>query len=213
MNSEMNNSNKKKKSIVIFGGSFNPPHNIHFLIAEQVLKQYKEVEKIIFIPVSDKYHKQGLIENKHRYNMLKKVIEKNSKFVLSDVDMYENKSLLTIKVLEDIQEQFKDKEIWVLIGSDNLKKIHKWYRAEELVSKYKILVMERNEDVMEDIIKENEILERHKENFKKLNKEIKSDLSSTYVRNQIENNKSIKDLVPDEVREYIEENRLYRGNV
>jgi len=200
----------KKKSIVVYGGSFNPPHNIHFLIAEQVLKQYPEVEKVFFIPVNNKYQKEGLIENEHRYNMLKEVIEKNDRFVLSDMDMHGEKSLLTIKVLEELQTQFKDKEIWVLVGSDNLEKIHKWYRADELVSKYKILVMERAGDDIERIVNENELLKNNKENIKKLNNEIKSNLSSTYVRNRIKNNEDIKELVPNEVYEYIKKNNLYR---
>ena len=198
-----------RKSIVIYGGSFNPPHNVHFLIANQVINQYKQVEKVIFIPINNKYPKDGLIENKHRYNMLKKVIEKNNRFELSDLDMYGEKSLLTINVLEEMQKQYNDKEIWILIGSDNLKKIHRWYRAKELLSQYKILVMERSGDIIENIINENELLKRNKENIKKLNQDIKSDLSSTYIRNQIKNNRNIKNLVPNEVYEYIEENKLY----
>lgn len=199
-----------RKSIVIFGGSFNPPHNIHFFIADQVMKQFQQVEKVIFIPVNSKYPKEGLIENKHRYNMLQNVIKKNKKFILSDLDMYGNKSLLTIDVLEKMQKKFEDKEIWVLIGSDNLKKIHNWYRAEDLLSKYKILVMERNGDKIDNIINGNELLKKNKENIKKLNQDIEADVSSTYIRNQIKTNKSIRNLVPEEVYEYIEENKLYR---
>ena len=45
---------EKRKSVVIYGGAFNPPHNFHFVIAEQVLSQYEEVEKVIFTPVCDK---------------------------------------------------------------------------------------------------------------------------------------------------------------
>lgn len=198
-----------RKSIVIYGGSFNPPHNMHFLIANKVMEIYKQVERIIFIPINSKYPKEGLIENKYRYNMLKKVIEKNNKFELSDLDMYGEESILRINVLEEMQKKFKNKEIWVLIGSDNLKRIHEWYRAEELLRNYKILVMERNEDTVENIINKNELLRKNKDNIKKLNLDIKSDLSSTYIRNQIKNNRNIKDLVPNEVYEYIKENKLY----
>lgn len=198
-----------RKSIVIYGGSFNPPHNMHFLIANKVMEIYKQVEKVLFIPINSKYPKEGLIENKHRYNMLKKVIEKNNKFELSDLDMYGEESILRINALEEMQKKFKNKEIWVLIGSDNLKRIHEWYRAEELLRNYKILVMERNEDTVENIINKNELLRKNKDNIKKLNLEIKSDLSSTYIRNQIKNNRNIKDLVPNEVYEYIKENKLY----
>ena len=74
----------EKESIVILGGSFNPPHNSHFSIAQQVLNQFEKVEKIIFIPVNDKYPKNGLLSNEHRRNMLKLVADKNSKFIISE---------------------------------------------------------------------------------------------------------------------------------
>ena len=199
-----------RKSIVIYGGSFNPPHNSHFSIAEQVLNQYEEVEKVIFAPVSDRYPKDSLIENKHRYNMLKIIADKNDRFMVSDIDMHENRSLSTIEVLEEMQKKFPDKEIWALMGSDNLKEIHTWDRAEELVSKYKFLIMEREPDVIENILNENELLKRYQSNFTKINQGIKTNFNSRYIRNQIKNNKSIRYLVPDQVYQYIKENKLYR---
>ena len=198
------------KSIVIFGGSFNPPLNSHFSIAEQVLNQYEEVEKVIFTPVNISYKKEGLIENEHRYNMLKIVADKNTRFMVSNIDMIGNKSLPTIETLQKMQNQHQDREIWALMGSDNLKEIHTWERAEELVSKYKFIIMEREQDIIEDIIKENELLKKYQENFHKLKQDIRSNFNSTYVRNQIKNHKSIRYLVPDEVYEYIEKNQLYR---
>ena len=98
-----------KKSIVIFGGSFNPPLNSHFSIAQQVLNQFEEVEKIVFIPVNKQYPKDGLLDNEHRYNMLKLVANKNRNFIVSDIDMHGDKSLHTIETLEEMQKQFPDK--------------------------------------------------------------------------------------------------------
>ena len=202
---------KQKKAIVIFGGSFNPPLNSHFSIAQEVLNQFEEVEKIVFIPVNKKYSKDGLLENKHRYNMLKLVADKNSSFIVSDLDFYGEKSLTTIETLEEIQKQFPDNEICFLMGSDNLKDFHNWNRPEEIVSKYKILVMERDEDDIDEIIKNDRLLRCYKENFLKVNKEIKSNYSSTYVRSQLRKGKSVRYLLPDEVFEYILANKLYRG--
>ena len=71
--------------------------------------------------------------------------------------------------------------------------------------------MERNQDKIEEIIEKNTLLKLYKMNFKKLNQDIVSNYSSTYIRMKIKDNKSIKYLVPDEVYEYIEENKLYRG--
>lgn len=199
----------EKKSIVIYGGSFNPPLNSHFSIAQQVLNEYEEVDKIIFIPVNKKYSKKGVIENKHRFNMLKLVADKNDSFLVSNVDMYGEKALYTIEALKKKEEKFNDKEIWFLIGSDNLKELHTWKCAEELVSNYKILVMERENDKMEEIIKNNQLLNRYPESFRKLNPEMKSNYNSTYVRKQIKEGKNVRYFMPEEVYKYIEQNKLY----
>lgn len=200
---------KKQDTVVLFGGSFNPPINSHFGIAQQVLNEYEQVEKIIFIPVNKKYEKDGLLENEHRYNMLKLITDKNENFTVSNIDMNGSRSLYTIETLEEIQKQYKEKQIWFLIGSDNLKELHTWKRAEELVSKYKVLVMERNKDNIEEIIVKNELLNCYKENIIKLNEEIRSNYSSTYVRSQIKKQKSVRYLMPEEVYEYIKINNLY----
>lgn len=202
---------KQKNSIVVFGGSFNPPLNSHFSIAEQVINQYEEVEKIVFVPVSKAYTKEELEENKHRYQMLKLVIDKNPSFFLSDIDMNEHHSLCTIETLERIEKQFPNKKIWFLIGSDNLKELYTWKRAEELVSNYKIVVMERNQDKVEEIIKKDKFLNQHKETIYSLNQEIRTNFSSTYIRAQIKKQKSVRYLLPDEVYQYIQENKLYKG--
>ena len=201
---------EQKKAIVVFGGSFNPPLNSHFSIAQEVLNQYEEVEKVVFIPVDKKYPKDGLLENKHRYNMLKVVADKNSSFIISDIDFYGEKSLPTIDTLEEIQRQYPEYDIWFLLGSDNLKDLYRWDKSEEIVSKYKILVMERDDDNVEEIIKGNRLYRCYQENIKMLSQEIKSNYSSTYARAQLKKGKSIRYLLPDEVFEYILANKLYR---
>ena len=200
-----------KKCIVIFGGSFNPPINSHFSIAEQVLNQYRQVEKIVFVPVSKSYAKEGLEDDIHRYNMLKAVIDKNENFLLSDIDMNNETSLTTIEVMKKMQENFPEKELWLLLGSDNLKSIHLWNNAEDILSGYKTIVMERGTDSLENIIKEDPLLYRYKNNIKKINEDIKNNFSSTYIRKQIREAKSIRYLLPEEVHEYIEKNNLYRN--
>ena len=202
----------EKNVIIVYGGSFNPPLYSHFSEAEQVLNQFENAEKVVFVPVNKSYPKDGLEENIHRYNMLKLVIDKNERFLLSDIDVKDSsKSLYTIETLEIIQNEFPEKKIWFLIGSDNLKELHTWKRAEELLSNYTVLVMERKQDIAYEIIKTNEFLLKHKDNIKIVNSELRNNLSSTFVREQLKNGKSVKYLMPDEVFEYIKKNNLYMG--
>lgn len=141
--------------------------------------------------------------------MLKLVADKDSDFIISDLDLHGKRSLYTIEVLKEIQKQFKNKKIWFLIGSDNLKELYTWENAEELISKYKVLVMEREKDRIIDIIQKDELLSCHKENILKLNCKIGIHISSTYVREQLKKKKKIRYLLPYEVYEYIEKNHLY----
>lgn len=201
---------KNSNVIVVFGGSFNPPLNSHFSLAEQILNEYEQIQSIIFVPVNSKYEKEGLLSNEHRYQMLKLVCDKNEDFILSDIEVNSARPLYTIETLEIIQKQYLNHPIWFTIGSDNLRQLHTWKRAKELVCNFKILVLERNQDHMEEIIQQNEFLKQYQNAFIKVKENIRSNLSSTFVRNKLKRRKSIRYLTPDEVYFYIKENRLFQ---
>ena len=74
----------------------------------EYLNEHKNIEKIIFVPVSNKYNKPGLIEDKHRYNMLKKVCNKNSRFDISRIEMDNERQLFTIETLLELQKEYLD---------------------------------------------------------------------------------------------------------
>jgi len=200
---------ESKKVYVIFGGSFNPPLNSHFSLAEQIINEYDNVKKVVFVPVNSLYKKADLIGNEHRYNMLKVVVDKNSKFMISRAEIDNSRPLYTIETLKIVQEEYKGHDIWFTIGTDNLKTLHTWEKAEELVSNFKILILERDQDDMEEIIQNNELLLKHKENFMKVKENVRSSLSSTFIRKKLVEGKSIRYFTPDEVYEYIKENNLF----
>ena len=200
---------ENKKILAIFGGSFNPPLNSHFSLAEQMLTEYKNIEKVIFVPVSTKYNKKGLLSNEHRYNMLKMLCDKNEDFEVSDIELVQEEQLDTLRTMELMQKEYPDYTLCFTMGTDNLKLISKWSLAEELVTSFKFLIIERDEDDMDEIIKNDEFLIAHKDSFMKVKENIRSNISSTFVREKIKRGKSIRYLTPDEVYYYIKENNLY----
>lgn len=105
----------QKKQIVMFGGAFNPPLNSHFSLAEQIVNENEEVEKVVFVPVNSLYEKAELISNKHRYQMLKMVCDKNEKFEVSTIEMDSARPLYTIETLQELQEQYPNYEIAFMI--------------------------------------------------------------------------------------------------
>ena len=199
----------EKKKIIIFGGAFNPPLNSHFSFAEQMLNEFKDAEKVIFVPVNSLYQKKELIENEHRYQMLKLVCDKNDRFEVSKIELEQSRQLFTIETLRILQKQYLNYEIYFTMGSDNLKELETWKKSTELVNEFKFLIIERDKDSVQNIVKSNKFLNRNKEKFIKVNTQIHSNLSSTFVRGEVKNGRSIRYLAPDEVVDYINKNKLY----
>jgi len=199
-----------KKQIVVFGGCFNPPLNSHFSLAEQLLQEYSQIQKIIFVPVNSKYQKIDLVDNEHRYQMLKLVCDKNKEFDVSRIEMDYKRQLYTIETLTKLQKQYEEYEICFTMGSDNLKELETWNQAEKLVKNFKMYVFERNEDDMQNIIHSSQFLQENRQAFIRVKNHIKNNLSSTFARQKVRQGKSIKYIAPDEVVSYIEQNKLYQ---
>ena len=198
-----------KKIIALFCGSFNPPLFSHFSLAEQLLNSDNNIEKIIFIPVSNKYNKDELILDKHRFNMLNLVCKDNSKFEVSDIEFNYPRQPYTFETLQNIQKLYPEYEIRLIIGTDNLIKLDTWYEIEQLLNSFKVFVLARDEDNIEEIINNNILLAKYSDSFIKSNVNLRTNLSSNFVRNEIKKNNSVKYLLPDEVIDYIEKNNLY----
>ena len=198
-----------ENQIVIFGGSFNPPLNSHFSIAQDLLNEYKEINKVIFVPVNSKYEKPGLINNEDRYNMLKLVCDKNKKFDVSRVEIDSERPLYTIETLNYFDKKYPNNEILFLMGSDNLKEFPTWNGADKICEKYKSYVFRRDDDDIKNIIEKDEFLSKNKNSFVAVSNNILNNFSSTYARKIIKEDKSIRYLAPDEVVNYIEKHKLY----
>ena len=89
--------------IGFFGGCFNPPNNLHIEIANNLIKNGK-LDKVVFVPVNDYYKKPGLIEAKHRYNMLKLATQNYENIEVDDIEIKENKVLYAVDAFELMQK-------------------------------------------------------------------------------------------------------------
>ena len=199
----------QRKVIAIFGGSFNPPINSHISLARQILKKCKKIEKIIFVPVSTKYQKQNLIEDKHRYNMLKIICNKETKLEVSDVELTSKVQLYTIQTLDLFKQKYKEYDIYFIMGTDNLKELETWSKAEKLLKDYKIIVLERENDNLNELIEKNEFLKNYKNSLIKIDGIDKIFLSSTMIRDKIKKGENIQKFIDSDVLEYIKKYELY----
>ena len=197
----------QKNIIAIFGGSFNPPTIAHIDLAKQILDNIENIEKIIFVPVSTKYNKQGLALDNDRFNMLEEVCKRLDNIEVSSIELDSPRQLYTIETLDMLQEQNKDKQICFIIGTDNLKKLETWHKADELLEKYKVIVLKRDNDDVGKIIKESIFLTKYKEAIINLENINPINLSSSYIREKLEKGENISDLVPTEILEDVK--KLY----
>jgi len=193
----------EKKIIAVFGGSFNPPTVAHINLAKQILSNIENVEKVVFVPVSTKYNKSGLAQDKDRFNMLNTICKNEQKLEVSSIELDSNRQLYTIETLEKLQEQYPDYDIYFVLGTDNLKEIETWHTSGCLLQNFKVIVLERDNDVMEEIIESNNFLKQYKNSFIKLENIQKIDLSASYIRELIDNKKSITGKVPKEIEETV----------
>lgn len=188
--------------IGIFGGSFNPPHNMHKNIAlELIQKGY--LDTAIYVPTGDKYDKKDLIEFKHRLNMVKLMIDEYDNLLVSDIGNNENYQY-TYQVLDYFRSIYSDDDIYFICGSDNLKYFDTWMKYQYVLEYYKLLVIKRNGDNIDDILNkysnyiENIIISNISEN----------QVSSTNIRDNIDDN-VVNENLDKKVYTYIKRNKIY----
>ena len=193
--------------LCIFSGTFNPIHKAHLKMAKYVLSHYG-FDKIIFIPAYKPPHKAYDTNMcQHRFNMVKLAIKNNPHFEISDIEYKsEGKSYSYLTALKLYEQYDVDEKIHFIIGTDAFEKIESWYETDKFKKIVDFIVFIReNETVNLDFLKE-----------KGYNFEFTQmpfiDISSTELRNRIEQGLPINDLVTKEVEEYIYKNGLYKNS-
>ena len=198
----------------ILGGSFNPIHIGHLLIAEEVYNVHN-LSKVIFIPVNLPPHKDvnGLVEPMHRYQMVKEATKGISHFEVSDAEIRRTGKSFTIDTIQFILNAYGNKcEIYLIIGADSLNELKTWKNIKMISEICRIVTINRpgyNIDALDDL--ENILSKDGVANIKKLMIHIPPvDISATEIRNNLKNGYSTKDWTPLAVNEYIKKHRLYK---
>lgn len=189
----------KKKKVGFFGGCFNPPSKIHINLAKELVEN-KILDKIIFVPVGDYYKKQNLAEAKHRYNMLCLACKKKEYLSVEEIAVQSEKNLYAVDTFKLIYDKYHENvDIYLIMGSDNFKKMINWKAYDEIINKYKYVVIERPE--FKENIKADNII------YYKLEQE--EDFSSTKIRNLLKKDEDTSSYLDKEVFKYIKQNNLY----
>jgi nicotinate-nucleotide adenylyltransferase len=190
------------QKIGLFFGSFNPIHIGHMIIAN-IMAENTDLNKVWFVvsPQNPLKPGKGLLHEFDRYDMVKAAIADHYKLEVSDVEFNLPKPSYTIHTLAYLTEKHPGKDFIIIIGEDNLENFTKWKNHEQILEQFGLYVYPRPHVT-------NSELKRHR-NVKLIEAPL-LDISATYIRQCIKNNKSIRYLVPEPVEQMIRLKHFYQ---
>ncbi len=193
----------------ILGGTFDPPHIGHLVLAEYAASAL-DLDCVLFVPAADPPHKWRVREGiEHRLPMLERAIAGNDRFLISRVDVDRPGPHYTVDMIRILQARQPETEFYFLMGGDSLHNLPDWHHPEELITLCKLAVMSRpGGEVAPDIV--GNILPGLADRVVMIESPMLG-FSSTEVADRLETGKSVRYLVPDAVLTYIKDHRLYQN--
>lgn len=201
---------KHLKKTGIMGGTFNPIHMGHLIIAEKAREQFK-LGEVLFLPSGVPYMKdcREVLPGKIRMEMTGLAIQGNPFFAVSAMEVEREGRTYTYETLEKLREQNPDTEYYFILGADSLWKIETWKNPERIFAACHILAAVREDKSSEDMEKQSVYL---KEKFGAsifLLQTGHVEISSSMIRSLCREGNSIRYLVPEAVYNYIVQKKLY----
>jgi nicotinate-nucleotide adenylyltransferase len=193
---------QKKNGIGLFGGTFDPVHIGHLIIAEW-LSEILEIQKTCFIPT--KIHpflkRNDITDSKIRLKMLQIALNGYHAFEISDFELTKEGVSYTIDTIKHFREKFPDKELYYFLGSDNLASFLEWKDPFEILDICYLAVYQREKhDKPPELINHPKVLNMTSPII---------NISSSHVRKRVQKKMKFKSLVPGGVFDYITEQKLY----
>ena len=200
------------KKIGIMGGTFNPIHNGHLVMAQTAYEQF-DLDQILFMPTKNPYYKKlnqsATLED--RTSMVKLAIEDNEAFSFSELELLRDGNTYTVETLKIMTKENPDVEYYFIMGADSLYHFETWKEPQEILNMAILLVAARDDVSSHAIEGQIEYLENKYENARiKCLLTPNLEISSNNLRKRCREGRSIRYLLPVQVEEYIREHGLYR---
>lgn len=196
--------------IGIFGGTFDPVHIAHLLLAEQCREQCA-LDQVWFVPAGNPPHKEGntISSGKQRQEMLDFAIAGHPAFLVKDLELDREGPSFTVDTLRQLKASQPDDEFFLIVGADSVRDLHTWREPEAILEMATLIGVNRPDISLPDLT---ELAQKFGESgiSKILWVSIPgTDISSTDIRQRIQENKSVRYMTPRAVEIYIHNNKLY----
>ena len=184
------------KRIGIFGGTFDPIHHGHLILAREAIESVR-LDRLIFVPAAASPHKVEwkLSPPEIRLEMLRAAIESEPDFQFDEMELQRPPPSYSIDTVEVLRFRQPTAELFYLIGEDNVARLATWHRFDELSKMVQFVVLNRSGGKAEHPYP---TIKRH------------LDISATNIRNRVATGQSIRYLVPPAVAKIIHDHQLYR---
>ena len=206
---EWASSEKEKKKIGVFGGTFDPVHLGHIMIVEDV-KQSLELPEILIIPAGQPQTKitESVTPARQRLEMLEMAIKGKPGLSISTLEIERKGPTFTVDTLVELKNKYKNYEIYFILGWDSLEQLPTWHEPSRVINLCYLVAVPRP-GVKKPSLKGLEgVLPGIAEKVIFMDKP-KIDISATEIRELAANGESISHLVPEEVEKYIQKHKLY----
>lgn len=201
-----------EKKIGIMGGTFNPVHYGHLLLAEQA-KEAFELDEVLFIPSGNPYMKDTapVLDGKIRAHMTALALEGHPYFRMSSIELNKPGPTYTYETLEALKAEEPDCTYYFIVGADSLLTMETWKNPEMIFQNCVVAASVRGTGTEDKIRKiATHLIYEYQANIHILPARF-MDISSSEIRERVSKGKSIRYMLPENVRNYIYDNNLYQN--
>lgn len=192
--------------IAIFGGSFNPIHNGHIALARHIAEKKPDGIEEVWMMVTPRNPLKpdvSMLSNEHRLRMVELATRGSSNIKPCDFEFSLQPPYYSIRNLDELSKTYPQHTFSLAVGADNWLAFDKWHQPRRILEDYGLIIYPRPGSRLADF-------ESLPDNTVYLNDAPLFDISSTEIRRRLHDGKSLKNLVPDMVEAYIQENQLYK---
>ena len=184
------------KKIAIYGGTFDPVHHAHLILAREAIEALS-LEKVIMVPAAISPLKKSapVASGEVRLAMLRAAINGEPEFEVDECELRRAPPSYTIDTIREIRRRERDAEIHCLIGEDHVERLPQWSRFPQLDKMVRFVVLDRTG-------------KQPTHSYQVIRRRI--DISATEIRRRVAQNESIRYLVPESVEKIIHREKLYR---